>query len=43
MLGKLLRKLRIRRWRYRDAITGEYVTRAYAEAHPSTTVKEKMP
>lgn len=25
---------------YRDAVTGEYVTRAYAEAHPDTTVKE---
>jgi hypothetical protein len=25
---------------YRDAKTGEYVTKRYAEHHPSTTVKE---
>lgn len=25
---------------YRDAITGEYVTEAYALEHPDTTVKE---
>lgn len=27
---------------YRDAVTGEYVTREYAEAHPDTTVSETV-
>ena len=27
--------------RYRDAITGKFVTKQYAEENPSTTVKEK--
>lgn len=26
--------------KYRDADTGEYVTKKYAEKHPKTTVKE---
>lgn len=26
--------------RYRDVITGHYVTEAYAKKHPKTTVKE---
>lgn len=26
---------------YRDAVTGEYVTEEYAQAHPDTTVSEK--
>lgn len=26
--------------RYRSAITGRWVTREYAEAHPDTTVRE---
>jgi hypothetical protein len=26
--------------RYRDAITGKYVTEEYAKKHPKTTVKE---
>ncbi len=28
---------------YRDAGTGQYVTKKYAEAHPKTTVKETKP
>lgn len=28
---------------YRSAETGEYVTREFAEAHPSTTVRERVP
>jgi hypothetical protein len=28
--------------RYRSAITGRYVSKAYAAAHPKTTVKEKQ-
>jgi hypothetical protein len=27
--------------RYRSAITGRYVTEAYAKKHPKTTVKER--
>lgn len=36
------RRNRIRRFivRFRSAITGQYTTRADAEAHPSTTVRE---
>lgn len=30
------------RYRYRDAKTGRYVTREYAEAHPDTTVRERV-
>lgn len=28
-------------YRYRDAATGEYVSREYAEANPATTVRER--
>jgi len=28
---------------YRDARTGQIVTKAYADAHPSTTVREWVP
>jgi hypothetical protein len=28
--------------RYRDAVTGRYVTREYAEANPATTVAETI-
>lgn len=28
------------RYRFRSAITGRYVSRAYAEANPETTVRE---
>lgn len=27
---------------YRNAITGRFCTKAYAEAHPATTVKETL-
>ena len=27
--------------RYRDAITGKFVSKKYAEENPSTTIKEK--
>lgn len=30
------------RWRFRSAITGEFVTKAYALLHPLTTVREKV-
>lgn len=30
------------RYRYRDARTGRYVSRAYAEKHPDTTVRETV-
>lgn len=29
--------------KYRDAESGEYVTKKYAESHPKTTVKESPP
>lgn len=31
---------RLRRW-WRSAVTGRFVSRRYAERHPSTTVEEK--
>lgn len=32
---------KLARWLYRSAITGKFVSRDYAEAHPKTTTKEK--
>ena len=32
----------MKHYRYRDAVTGKYVTREYAEAHPETTVREAI-
>jgi hypothetical protein len=29
-------------YRFRSAVTGEFVSRAYALLHPSTTVREKV-
>lgn len=29
-------------YRYRSAITGKYVSKAYAEKHPDTTIREKV-
>lgn len=29
-------------YRYRSAITGRYVSAAYAKKHPSTTVRERV-
>lgn len=29
-------------YRYRDAVTGKYVSREYAEENPSTTVRERV-
>jgi hypothetical protein len=29
--------------KYRDAVTGEYVTKEYADEHPDTTVAEIVP
>lgn len=29
-------------WRFRSAITGEFVSKAYALLHPTTTVKERV-
>jgi hypothetical protein len=35
----------IRHWfrRFRDAITGRFVSRSFAEDHPDTTVAEREP
>lgn len=30
------------RWAFRDAVTGHFVTKAYALFHPSTTVRERI-
>ena len=30
------------RYVYRDAITGKFISKEYAEAYPRTTVKERM-
>lgn len=29
-------------YRYRDAVSGKYVGREYAEANPATTVRERV-
>jgi hypothetical protein len=29
-------------WLYRSAVTGRFVSKAAAEAHPETTVKERV-
>lgn len=29
-------------YRYRSSITGRYVTAAYAQANPDTTIKERV-
>jgi hypothetical protein len=29
-------------YRFRDAVTGEFVSKAYALLHPSTTVSERI-
>lgn len=31
-----------RRYRFRSAVTGEYVTRLYALMHPRETIKERV-
>lgn len=37
-----LRHLVSRRWKYRSALSGRYVTRGYALLHPFTTVAERI-
>jgi hypothetical protein len=32
----------MKRYRYRCAITGHFVTAAYAKTHPKTTVRERI-
>jgi hypothetical protein len=29
-------------WRFRSAVTGEFVSKAYALLHPATTVRERV-
>lgn len=31
-----------RRYRWRDAVTGAFVSKAYADSHPETTVRERV-
>lgn len=41
MLKRLIAALKRKPvYRYRDAVTGKMVSKAYAEANPSTTVRE---
>jgi len=40
MIRELLTKLK-RRWRWRSAITGRWISKAEAEANPDTAVKER--
>lgn len=30
-------------WRFRSAVTGEFVSKAYALLHPRETVRERVP
>lgn len=30
------------RWRFRSAVTGEFVGKAYALLHPLTTIRERI-
>jgi hypothetical protein len=30
------------RWRFRSAVTGHFVSKAYALLHPTTTVRERI-
>ena len=44
MICKLIRRIRNRpRYRYRSAVTGQYVGYAYALLHPRETVRERVP
>lgn len=43
MIGRVIERLRKGPlYRYRSAVTGEYVSRLYALLHPSTTVRERV-
>lgn len=43
MIRKLLAALRRKpQWRYRSSVTGRMVSKAYAEANPATTVRERV-
>lgn len=33
----------MKQYRYRSAVTGRYVSAAYAKRHPKTTVREVVP
>ena len=41
MIGHI-RAVLSRHYVFRDAITGKFVSKAYALLHPSTTVKERV-
>lgn len=40
MIHKLLK--RVFRYIFRDAVTGKFVSKEFAESHPDTTVKERL-
>lgn len=43
MIRKLIDRLRKGpRYRFRDAVTGKYVSRVYALLNPTTTVRERV-
>lgn len=39
---KRIHALLSKRFVFRDAVTGEFVSKAYALLHPSTTVRERV-
>ena len=41
MIGRVIGLLSAR-YAFRDAITGRFVTKLYALAHPATTVRERI-
>jgi hypothetical protein len=43
MIGKIVDRIRKGpRYRYRSAVTGEFVSWLYAKLHPATTVRERV-
>jgi hypothetical protein len=42
MIAKLIRKLRSWFFRYRDAVTGRFVSKSEAIARPRETIREKI-
>ncbi|WP_300974856.1 hypothetical protein [Sphingomonas sp. LHG3406-1] len=39
LLKKVVDAFRRKRWLYRSSVTGRYVSKAFAEANPSTTYR----
>lgn len=39
---RFIKRLIQRRYVYRDAVTGHFVSRDYAEANPATTIRQRV-